>query len=255
MARKSKQSDWTEMCGDINWEDYGGSWGRKLRDGVWFVLRFTNMEDACGDAEPFLYHCDVLQVDLSTLPEAELKSALQCCGFSFDEAGNVINDYDGDMVSERGSDHYEQVLVECCVSYGCYAPLDEVTGNSYPLRVRAQARRIADDLMHNQFALDARLDRPVNAIGSTAREFGKGDLNSAMERAATPKAELVQSMTGGTIKQIRQKDLSSECWLIQAWGPGQCESCEAYGTPECGGQEILKTKHNDKGIEVKEHGI
>jgi hypothetical protein len=146
----------------------------------------------------------------------------------------------------RGDDIYEIVLTECCVSYGCYAPLDSVSGNSYPERVRAAARRLADELMQNEASLEDKLQSPVNALGSTAREYMQGDFQSAMDRALNPPVR---------VKQVKQKSLSAECWSVQVWGTGYCETCEYKGTEECGGQEILKTGKNEKGIKVTEHGF
>jgi hypothetical protein len=228
--------DWAFLTGDINWEDYGGTWFRNLRDGVYILLRFENMDEACGrDNEGYdTYLCDVLQVDLNTLPETELQSALQCCGIDLDE------------IEEQ---HQEIAKVDACLCYGAYAPLDSTSGNSYPMRVRAEARRIADTYFVDRVALEERLDRPVNMIGSTAREFGQGDLQSAMDRIRTPPDP------GPMVKQIKQNDLSSECWLVQMRGVDACKGCEAYQTPECGGQEILKTGKNDKGILIGKGGL
>ncbi len=52
------------------------------------------------------------------------------------------------------------------------------------------------------------------------------------------------------IKNIKQSELSSECWLVQVWGFDQCKTCPAYKTKDCGGQAILKTKKNEKGFEI-----
>jgi len=234
------------MVGDINWEDYGGSWGRKLRDGVWIILRFENKAE-WGDGASG-YHCDVLQVDLTTLPEASLQSALQSCGHELKEIDDeqcIVTSHTGDIEARKRDKWFEAMLIDCCMGYGCYAPLDSTEGGSYPLRVRAEARRIADSYFADQIELNRRLNRPVNAIGSTAREFGKGDMQSAMDRLKDPPVK---------IKVIRRK-LTSECWMIQIWGPDYCNTCEYINTPDCGGQEILKTGENEKGIEVGKQGL
>jgi hypothetical protein len=49
---------------------------------------------------------------------------------------------------------------------------------------------------------------------------------------------------------INQWQLSSECWTIQAWGPGKCYACEFLDNEECGGQTIRKTSRNELGYEV-----
>ena len=48
-------------------------------------------------------------------------------------------------------------------------------------------------------------------------------------------------------KTIHQKNLSSECWSVQAWGTDYCKKCEYKGTKECGGKKILKTGKNELG--------
>jgi hypothetical protein len=51
-------------------------------------------------------------------------------------------------------------------------------------------------------------------------------------------------------RTISQKNLTSECWMIQFQGTEACKSCEFKNTEECGGQEILKTLKNEKGLDV-----
>jgi len=50
--------------------------------------------------------------------------------------------------------------------------------------------------------------------------------------------------------KIRQKNLSSECWMVQIQGLGACKNCPYRGTTECGGKNILKTMKNIKGRRV-----
>lgn len=72
----------------------------------------------------------------------------------------------------------------------------------------------------------------------------------------------LKSVTIGTYKEngmktkvIRQDRLTGECWLVQMWGTSRCKDCEAFGTEDCGGQEILKTGKNEKGYKVGEDGL
>ena len=51
-------------------------------------------------------------------------------------------------------------------------------------------------------------------------------------------------------KTIKQSDLTSECWSVQFWGLDRCKTCEYKGKKECGGKNIIKTKKNEKGLEV-----
>jgi hypothetical protein len=51
----------------------------------------------------------------------------------------------------------------------------------------------------------------------------------------------------GRSKQINQKDLTSDCWMVQVWGLDYCSgngepksACEYLGTRECGGKNIRR---------------
>lgn len=55
-----------------------------------------------------------------------------------------------------------------------------------------------------------------------------------------------QQFTART-KRIYQKDLTSDCWMVQVWGIDYCSGfgeaenqCEYLGTGECGGERIRK---------------
>jgi hypothetical protein len=54
----------------------------------------------------------------------------------------------------------------------------------------------------------------------------------------------------GVMRQIRQDSLTAECWGVQAWGLGYCESCEYLNSEDCGGQDIRRTLKNEKGLAV-----
>lgn len=182
---------WTELCSDVNWEDYHGMWARRAPDGSWYVIRWTNMEDACGDDAPYKYDCEVKRVDLDELPASEIRSALRSCGWELEvtvpgepdkeRQCAVVNEHDGDVVADDPK-VIPLVLVECCVQYGLGAPLESFTGSKYAKRIRAEARRYAEQCMRDDALLQERLTRPVNAIGSTAAEYGRGDVNAALQR-------------------------------------------------------------------------
>jgi len=159
---------WTDVGSDVNWVDYHGKWARKAADGSWYVLDWTNMVDACGaEGEDCPYVCEVKRVDLSDLSAETLKSALDCVGLDLDDVK---------------PEHRDCALVEACVSYGCAQPLESFSGAKYPERIRANARRYAEQCMKDAALLAERLARPVNRIGSTAAEYGRGDIDAALSR-------------------------------------------------------------------------
>jgi len=175
---------WIELCSDVNWEDYGGMWARKAPDGSWYVLQWTNLWDAAGEDSGLpQFECDVKRVELFNLPEAEITSAMRCVGLAW-----VPDGHNGEIMTESGdivADTEERtalVLVEACVQYGLGAPLQSFSGDKYPKRIRARARRYAEECMRDDALLERQLDRPVNKIGSTAREYGRGDIDSALHR-------------------------------------------------------------------------
>ena len=171
---------WTDLGSDINWPDYHGTWGRKAPDGSWYVLTFTNMVDACGEEcadKPYL--CDVKRLLLADLNCRDIDNALKSYGWSVAWSSGVIHTGNGGEITSPDS---EAALIECCIRYVFGAPLESFAGRVHAARVRADARRYAEACMRDESALQTALDRPVNAIGLTAREYGVGDLASALAR-------------------------------------------------------------------------
>ena len=251
---------WRDVGSDCNWEDYHGLWGRRAPDGTYFFLTFTNMEDACGrDAlegdNPMRYHCDVRQVAPKEL-DAETVAGIMS-SFGWDE----------EDMTEMTTEEVEWRLATDAAEYGVYAPLHQEGGMSYPARIRAACYREAENLMTDVVRLDDRLNRPVNRIGSTARDLRGGDIMAGLTRYqeavaaggedGDPVKELMCKLHGvqPAIKQVKQRLLTGECWLVQLHGASACDECEAYGTAECGGQDILKTGVSDKGHKVGGDGL
>jgi hypothetical protein len=180
---------WTDLGSDVSWDDYGGKWGRAAKDGSWFVVRFENMYDACSEGEckrngQAQYIAETLRVNLPELTEKQIKSALDCVGQSAEDLSADPH--------VRGAQ-----LTEACVAYGFYEPLDTFSGDVYPARLRAQARRAAEALMRDASALETARERPVNRIGSTAAEYGRGDLDSALFRDDSPEKALLRKIQYG----------------------------------------------------------
>ena len=161
---------WTDIGSDVDWEQYGGKWAKAdpAHPGRYYVIEFVNMEEACGsDNEGHdKYLCEIKQVDLNEIPDDELKSAFDCCGYDLDDP-----DYQSDMCK-----------VEACASYGISAPMECFGSNTYASRLRAKARRYADELMADEALVQSQLDQTVNGIGSTARDFGQGNTMAGLDR-------------------------------------------------------------------------
>lgn len=185
--------NWTDIGSDVNWEDYGGKWARIAKDGTVFIVRFENGHE--HDKDLPRYMCDVQMVDLQNLTEENINSALRSCGYRLTEDG-IVSD-SGDIVAESTDKRrFTLVLAEVCSSHGLYAPLWNISSETYPARLRATARRMAESLMRDHNSLQAALERPVNAIGSTAREYGLGDINSAMMRGNSTAHTLLRKLYG-----------------------------------------------------------
>jgi hypothetical protein len=174
--------NWTELASDVNWEDYHGMWTRRAKDGSWYVLKWTNLVDAGGDEfADTPYECSVVRLDLTALTAEQKADALR------------FNSYDG-----AEGETATLAMVECCVQYGFGAPLETFTGRVRPRNIRAEARRYAEECMRDAAKLAKQMARPVNAIGSTAEEYGLGDINSALHRGPLdPTKALVRKMTLG----------------------------------------------------------
>lgn len=174
--------------GDANMLDYGGRFYRKLAGTRrWHFVDVCNMDDACGrDNEGCAKYCvDLSEVDLDSIPEKTIASAMQSCGYDEDPA-----------VSRLDPDARECMIAEACHGYGAKAPLWQDSGNNRHALIR-EAKRESRLLQKDVDAMADRMEAPVNAIGSTAREFMQGDLASPILRgleAGDPRADLMARM-------------------------------------------------------------
>jgi len=145
----------------------GGKYARRVGHERWQTIEWTDMDDACGrdnEGEP-RYVVELSEIDLLATSDVQRQSALDCCGIDLPAA------------------QHEQVLVEALHDYGARAPLDSWSGNNLRRLLRA-ARKRAAEIEADADERDAVLSRPVNRLGSTAREFAQGDFRSAIDRAA-----------------------------------------------------------------------
>ncbi len=145
------------LTGDVNWVDYGGKWYRKVADTRYHVIDLTNMWDATGDESSPKYNVSMLEVDITS---PQLK--------------NAMSGYDEDLQDN------ELVKVDALATYGAGAPLWTEYGSNYK-KLLAEARSESRSL-NDPEKYEAAMSRPVNALGSTAREYAAGDIHSAITR-------------------------------------------------------------------------
>ena len=155
---------WT-YTGDISVLDYGGMWIRALDAHRFHIVEITNMNDACGrDNEgQSRYVVELSEVDLR---EIDYNAVDRCCDVSGCSHGDTIPGI---------------AWAEAAKHYGSAAPLDSVSTNNGWNGIRNMKRRSReiekDSAIHEEL-----MERPVNKIGSTAREFMRGDIESAIRR-------------------------------------------------------------------------
>jgi hypothetical protein len=115
------------------------------------------MWDATGDESSPKYNVSMLEVDITS---PQLK--------------NAMSGYDEDLQDN------ELVKVDALASYGAGAPLWTCNGSNSK-KLLAEARSESHSLDDPE-KYEAAMSRPVNALGSTAREYAAGDFHSAITR-------------------------------------------------------------------------
>lgn len=159
---KVTDRNWTDIGSDVCWEDHGGLWARKISDTQYIIMQFENCED-WGDGATG-YHVSLAEVDLTS---PALASALECC----DCPADGLDDYGNPIPAEQ----YRLWQVVSCAQYGAKAPLYQESGTNVR-KLIASAKREARTLIADREALDERLDRPVNAIMTSARNYRDGKI-------------------------------------------------------------------------------
>ena len=105
----------------------------------------------------------------------------------------VVNEHDGGIIAK--GDAAPGCIAEAMFSYGAKAPLMDQSGNNRGELLR-EARRWSG-VLDGPEKHESALAKPVNALGSTAHEFARGDLMGPVLRGVAegdPKAELMLKM-------------------------------------------------------------
>lgn len=133
-----------------------------------------DMDDACGrdnEGQPqFVW--EAYLVDLSILSPEEMTRAVE----SGIGVGTLAEIHD-----KHGKQAYLDAIAEACFQYGTRGPLDSGSCSRFEWG-RARAIAAADDAASTEDRLADRLDRTVNRIGSTARDFMSGDALAGLHR-------------------------------------------------------------------------
>lgn len=199
--------------------------------GVVWEIEVTDMVDAVGDdANPDeAFICELKRLDMATVSPGQIMQAVE----STWGIGNIHAWGDADapiilptnmfpvlvparerdtwtLVTYRDKNYYMNratsgacmSLATCCLDYGLGAPVDTFSmpdkGSRTIPMLYMQAVRAAASYMtpyaEESEALRRQLDRTVNRIGSTACEYGAGDVWSAMARDTGPDAAIMRKM-------------------------------------------------------------
>lgn len=198
---------WTTLLDDTP----GGLEARRVGAYQVQFIEWTDMDDACGrdnEGQP-KYVVELKFVDLEGISSKQLYEAVRSWGYDKEEEGQVI--LAKHLVGEDFDEKELLLAGEVCQSYGYSAILDSDTSNNLTKSRRAM-RSSAKQLL-DEDKLEERMKRPVNAIGSTAREMMSGDIFSAMQRGCERgevNVRLMAKVYGASEDLIDQVDKQSK---------------------------------------------
>jgi hypothetical protein len=145
----------------------------------YIFLEVLDMKAHTGEGE---FYVEVSCVDLDEIPPQGIEKALRSCGAEEEDISNLG-------------------AAECCHGYGYKAVLGgEDSGGA--VVARRAGRRIAKEALQD---LDGAMERPCNALGSTAAEMMRGDIFSALGRGCAegePSARLVAKIYGADPDEV-----------------------------------------------------
>jgi len=186
---KSLMAGWSWLTGDVGFVEYGGRWYREIAPDVFHVVQLVNMKDACGDDSSYTYWVLLSEINLREVPTSLLNDAMESCG------------WEGMPTDGRAA---KIAKVEMLSSYGVVANMGDWEGNNYR-RLLRMAKRESREMEKSPLYRETMLSRPVNALGSTARELARGDIKSAMVRGVMnhdPAAKLCAKIFGASEELI-----------------------------------------------------
>lgn len=182
------------LTGDASWDDYGGAWFKEGEPGVFYVIRYENGHE--HDKELPRHMIEVKSVNIAEMTTERINEILSCCGYVI-KGDEIVEDHAGDVLAKRGEGTWNHVIVEAALAHGACAPLDDFAGDTGLRGLIRDALRSARNIMKDERLRRAVLARPVNQIGSTAAEYARGDLASALSRGPyDAKKQLMRKIYG-----------------------------------------------------------
>lgn len=153
------------LTGDINWQQYGGTWlSQKLNNGefdYWLAIKVMNWEDATGEKpDGNTYNVELLSVSPSEAGPENIKQAFGCCGMDDD---SLLNN--------------PVCQCDALLSYGVYAHLWSADGkNIHKLMRAAREQALLASSLYGFY-----MDRVQNRIGDSGWDFQRGDIGQAFK--------------------------------------------------------------------------
>jgi len=141
----------------------GGKWLRKVAHHRYHMIEMLDLPEWSGDDFGYRYAVELSEIDLDMMTEKEIESARKSCGW-------------------EGMDTTDpEMIAEMLHSYGLRAPIEAWNGNNWRKQFK-EARKFSYELDNDLDRHEEIMNRPVNALGSTAREYMQGDLRTGMLR-------------------------------------------------------------------------
>lgn len=205
--------------------------------GYWWTLASTDLVSACGENEA---------TEISGSRQMPIMGELRLVPSKAEVSEEQQNEVLKSVGWEDAPDT-EEAWVKMAHTYGLSVPIHHAFGGTNESALRRTLKEACVDL---DGSVDHILDRIVNRIGQTGREHLAGDMDSCLKRAAEAAAKPQPSLAASVVRRVKQKNLSSECWLVQIWGLDYCKTCEYRNSAECGGKNIRKMGENEHGHRV-----
>lgn len=203
MTTEAKRDTAWQYTGDLSPEDYGGKWLRRVTGRQFQVIELTNMDEAIGERDNAgcpTYVVELSLVDLDAIDSDTQMRSLHSVGQDPSEATDL-------------TDAWRAII---CYEYGCKAPLESWEGYAWGKLLKL-ARKLAYMLKRDAREMERRMALPINKIGSTAAEYMRGDIGSALQRGVAEgrhEARLMAKLYGADQFAIDQaSDARPTDWL------------------------------------------